>query len=260
MYQAGPDTRGETPFKALLPWFYGVLLTAAEILTALMYIPAGLALHFSILILLILQAALEAGKPRHALYQALTLAPLTRIMSLTLPLGSFPLMWWYAITSLPLLAAAGAAAALCGFKAADLGLVRGRPGLQVLVALSGLPLGLLEYLILRPQPLAGLDFRHLWLPALILLICTGFMEELVFRGLIMRAATIAAGPRFALNYMSFIFAILHITHRSVLDVFFVFAVALFFGWVVQKDRSILGVTLAHGLTNITLYLIWPNLL
>jgi len=265
---SSPQPMPQAPFKIFLarqgeylPWYYGVLLTAAEILTALMYIPAGLALHFSILILLILQAALEAGKPRHVLYQALTLAPLTRIMSLTLPLANFPLMWWYAITSLPLLAAAGAAAALCGFKAADLGLVRGRPGLQVLVALSGLPLGLLEYLILKPQPLAaGLDWRHLWLAALILLICTGFMEELVFRGLIMRAATIAAGPRFALYYMSFIFAILHITHRSVLDVFFVFAVALFFGWVVQKDRSILGVTLAHGLTNITLYLIWPNLL
>lgn len=242
---SSPQPMPQAPFKIFLarqgeylPWYYGVLLTAAEILTALMYIPAGLALHFSILILLILQAALEAGKPRHVLYQALTLAPLTRIMSLTLPLGNFPLMWWYAITSLPLLAAAGAAAALCGFKAADLGLVRGRPGLQVLVALSGLPLGLLEYLILKPQPLAaGLDWRHLWLAALILLICTGFMEELVFRGLIMRAATIAAGPRFALYYMSFIFAILHITHRSVLDVFFVFAVALFFGWVVQKDRS-----------------------
>lgn len=242
---SSPQPMPQAPFKIFLarqgeylPWYYGVLLTAAEILTALMYIPAGLALHFSILILLILQAALEAGKPRHVLYQALTLAPLTRIMSLTLPLGNFPLMWWYAITSLPLLAAAGAAAALCGFKAADLGLVRGRPGLQVLVALSGLPLGLLEYLILKPQPLAaGLDWRHLWLAALILLICTGFMEELVFRGLIMRAATIAAGPRFALYYMSFIFAVLHITHRSVLDVFFVFAVALFFGWVVQKDRS-----------------------
>ncbi|MDN5361457.1 MAG: protease family protein [Moorella sp. (in: firmicutes)] len=268
IYQAGPAPRGASRFKAFLkgqgeflPWYYGVLLTVAEILTALMYIPAGLALHFSLLVLLILQAALEAGKPRHALYQALTLAPLTRIMSLTLPLGNFPLVWWYAITSLPLLAAAGAAAALSGFKAADLGLTRGRPGRQVLVALSGLPLGFLEYLILRPQPLvAGLDWRHLWLPALILLVCTGFMEELVFRGLIMRAATVAAGPRFALYYMSFIFAILHITHRSVLDVFFVFAVALFFGWAVQRDRSILGVTLAHGLTNITLYLIWPNLL
>ncbi|MBC7325562.1 MAG: CPBP family intramembrane metalloprotease, partial [Moorella sp. (in: Bacteria)] len=137
----------------------------------------------------------------------------------------------------------------------------GHPGRQFLVALCGLPLGLLEYLILRPRPLTpALAFQELWLPALILLVCTGFTEEFIFRGLLQRAAALAAGPRFALYYVSFIFAVLHITHRSVIDVIFVFAVALYFGWIVQKERSILGVTLAHGLTNITLYLIWPFLL
>lgn len=41
------------------------------------------------------------------------------------------------------------------------------------------------------------------------------------------------------------------------DIVFVFVVALFFGWVVQRTGSILGVALAHGITNIVLYLIAP---
>jgi membrane protease YdiL (CAAX protease family) len=44
---------------------------------------------------------------------------------------------------------------------------------------------------------------------------------------------------------------------SWLDVIFVFLVALFFGGVVKKTGSLLGVTLSHGITNIMLFLIAP---
>ncbi len=59
--------------------------------------------------------------------------------------------------------------------------------------------------------------------------------------------------------MSLLFAVLHIGFLSLIDVVFVFAVALFFGWVVKKTGSLLGVTLAHGITNILLYLVVPFL-
>jgi hypothetical protein len=58
-------------------------------------------------------------------------------------------------------------------------------------------------------------------------------------------------------YVSVLFAILHMGFHSVLDVLFVFGVAMFFGWAVKKAGSLLGVTLAHGLTNIMLFLIFP---
>ena len=54
-----------------------------------------------------------------------------------------------------------------------------------------------------------------------------------------------------------LFAIMHMGFHSVLDVLFVFGVAMFFGWVVKKTGSLLGVTLAHGLTNIMLFLVFP---
>ena len=46
-------------------------------------------------------------------------------------------------------------------------------------------------------------------------------------------------------------------HNSLIDIAFVFVVAMFFAWVVKRTGSLLGVTLAHGVTNIMLYLVLP---
>ena len=58
-------------------------------------------------------------------------------------------------------------------------------------------------------------------------------------------------------YISLVFAVLHLGFISIIDVVFVFLVALFFGWVVKKTGSLFGVTLAHGITNALLYLVLP---
>jgi hypothetical protein len=38
---------------------------------------------------------------------------------------------------------------------------------------------------------------------------------------------------------------------------FVFAIALLNGWVVRRTGSIIGVSVSHGITNITLFLLIP---
>jgi len=88
------------------------------------------------------------------------------------------------------------------------------------------------------------------------LIFTGFLEEFIFRGM-MQQATIQTMGRLGLIYTSAVFAVLHIGYQSILDVIFVFVVGWFFALIVQKTHSIWGVTLAHGLTNISLFLIFP---
>ena len=57
--------------------------------------------------------------------------------------------------------------------------------------------------------------------------------------------------------VALIFAILHIGHRPLLDILFVLGVGLLFGWMVVKTRSLLGVTLAHGVINIMLFVVLP---
>jgi hypothetical protein len=104
-----------------------------------------------------------------------------------------------------------------------------------------------------------LRWESILLAALILLIFTGLLEEFIFRGLQQSTALPILG-RYAIPFVAAVFAVLHLGYRSALDVLFVFGVALFFGWIVQRSGSILGVSLSHGLTNISLYLIFPLLL
>jgi hypothetical protein len=56
-----------------------------------------------------------------------------------------------------------------------------------------------------------------------------------------------------------VFAVLHLGYKSALDMLFVFGVAIGFGLLTLYTGSILGSTLAHGLTNIALFLIFPFL-
>jgi membrane protease YdiL (CAAX protease family) len=93
--------------------------------------------------------------------------------------------------------------------------------------------------------------------SIILIIFTGFTEELAFRGVMKRAADDLFGERISVIYVSLVFAVLHITHLSALDVLFVFGVGLLFSTIVHRTESIYGVTLAHGLTNIYLFIFCP---
>jgi membrane protease YdiL (CAAX protease family) len=131
---------------------------------------------------------------------------------------------------------------------------------QVPLILMGLLFGVAEYFILRPKPLAqALTLEQLWLPALILMVSTGFFEEIIFRGLMQRAAQDVLGG-FTVTYVSLVFAVLHVGYKSVLDLVFVFAVAIVWGYIRERTHSIVGISLAHGLTNIVLFLVAPFLL
>ena len=240
---------------------YLAAIALAEALTTLIDPLVGLGLHGLLLLALLLQAAVSDRLDTRRFLLALSLAPLTRLLSLVLPLQHFLLVYWYLLVGAPLFLAAYFAAHAGELRAAEIGLTPGRLPVQLLIGLSGIGLGYLENRILHPAPLiAGLRLDLLWLPALILLVFTGLLEEFIFRGLMQRTATNRLGRAGGLVYVAVIFATLHLGYHSWVDLAFVFAVALAFGWLVLRSGSILGVTLAHGLTNIGLFLVFPFLL
>jgi hypothetical protein len=190
----------------------------------------------------------------------LAFAPLIRLLSFSLPLAGFPQIAWYFIVSVPLFVAAFLVRRILGYTRAEIGLRIGSLPIQLLIGLTGLTFGYVEYRILAPAPLAAsFTWQDLVLPALILLVSTGFLEEVIFRGLMQRAGQQALGRAASILYVSVVFAVLHTGYKSLLDVVFVFVVAVFFGWIVARTQSLLGVTLAHGLTNIMLFLVMPYL-
>jgi len=238
---------------------YLCVLAIAELTTTFADPRIGMGIHTALLSVILLQASLDDNSTPRGFLLALSLTPLVRILSLSLPLQDVEIIYWYAAVAVPLLIATVVVARMIGLGRRELGLTAGYLPTQLLVGISGIALGGIEYLILSPEPLVD-DFSLvvILLPALILFLGTGFMEEFLFRGVMQASAQESLG-RFAVLYVATVFAVLHIGYESVLDVVFVFGVALFFGWVVLKTRSILGVTVSHGLTNIGLFLFFPFL-
>ena len=247
------------PLPIVMVFLYVTAVAAAELATTFTDARWGLATHIVILAALLSHASLAPKQSSQRLFLALALAPLIRILSLTMPLEDVDLVYWYAIVAVPLLLTAAVVAVNLKLSLQDLGLTLRALPLQGLIAVSGLAFGFAEYFILRPKPLIDeLSWGSAALPALILLIGTGFNEEFVFRGVMQSASRQALG-KLSILYVAVVFAVLHLGYKSVSDVAFVFAVGLLFGWLVARTRSLVGVTLSHGITNVTLYLVVPFL-
>jgi membrane protease YdiL (CAAX protease family) len=241
-------------------------VAVAEVLTHIVGLQVrwvGVVLHVILLMVLLIHTARIWGRPGHRLLLCLSFAPLIRLLDLTVPFIGFPRIYWFLIISVPLGIAAAIALPILGFSRMELGLnLRALP-IQALVVFTGLSLGYIEYLILQRNPMIqdpmiqSLAWKDVWQPVLILVVCTGFLEELIFRGMMQQAVTRVLGAWWGVIYVAALFAVLHVGHQSLLDVIFVFIVALFFGAVKAHTGSILGVTLAHGLTNVLLFLTLP---
>ncbi|HLA19288.1 MAG TPA: type II CAAX endopeptidase family protein [Dehalococcoidia bacterium] len=237
----------------------------AEVVTVFTDPITGIALHGATLLALLAASGLGgrgesvADGPLSRLLYFLALVPLIRIVSLTMPLGRFDQTYWFLAAGLPVFVAGVVVTGTLGIRPKDIGLRLSRRGLhlQLLVAVFGLGLGFSEYHILRPDALIDdLTFRQMIVPALVIMFATGFLEEFIFRGILQRLAEGFFG-RSGFLYVSLIFAILHIGYRSATDFMFVFAIALLYGWVVRRTGSIIGVSVSHGITNITLFLLIP---
>ena len=247
------------PHLSWLPWVYLLLITLAEVITAVASPQLGLMMHALLLVLFTVHGAIGQRTSLGAFALALSLAPLIRLLSLSMPLLRFPQIAWYPLVSIPLLIALWLIVRQTGISRQALGIRLGYLPLQLLLVSVGISLGVIEYLILQPQPVVkSLSWQELLLPVLSLLIFTGFTEEIIFRGLL-QALALRTLERAPFIYVALLFAVLHVGYLSLVDVLFVFAVGVLFAYIVHWGGSILGATLAHGLTNVVLFLIMPYL-
>ncbi len=236
---------------------YMVLISLAEIIGALYSRPVGVIFQVIILFALVIHSTLRTDTPMGKMLLALTLAPMTRIASYSVPLLMGRPFVSYVLIYTPIAVATFLVMLRLKMTPREVGFNFNRLSWQAVVAATGIAFGFMEYFVLRYDPLIpNLTWTNAWLPGLALLLTTGFVEEFIFRG-VMQRATFQSLGKWNIVYVSFIFAIIHVIHVSFWDIVLVFVIALFFAWCVRKTGSLLGVILGHGITNGVLFLVAP---
>jgi membrane protease YdiL (CAAX protease family) len=237
---------------------YLIGLIVAELIVTLLNKEVGLVLETVILFALLLNSSFNVSYNYSVLLRSMMVLPMIRIIGLSIPLMQVQPLYWFPIIAIPLFAASYTIMKSQGLTRSHIGLIWGNKKVQLLIALTGIFLGTIEYMILQPKPLiATLNPTTLIIASIILIISTGLAEELLFRGIIQKNAENVYGTILGLLYTSLLFTALHIGWDSFYDLIFVFGVAMFYGYAFQKTRSIVGVTLSHGISNTFLFLIVP---
>ncbi len=243
------------------PWipmtFYTSAIGIAEFVLYYVSMPGGMASYFVILIVLILHSTLEQNEAQRNLWLVIGIVPLIRIVSTVILTMGLVTITLYVFIGVPVFIGIYTMVRYLKYSIHDSGLNSRHFGSQILIAITGIGLGTIDYVILKPEPLIEGSFVQFIFPGVVLLIFSGLMEELAFRGVMQRAA--GALGSWGWVIIALIYALLQIGHGSLLHLVFTLGVSIFFGFVVLRTKSVLGVSLAHGVLNIMLFLVMPNI-
>jgi len=238
---------------------YMVLIAAAEIVCVFIGVVWGVLGHALLILVLLNNYIVRENAPYRRALPVLALVPLIRILSLTIPARDVPQIYWYALIGMPLLTAVFATRKLLRISWAHLGLGLNSWPSQTLIALSGLPLGLAAFLLFRPEPVyEASSWSGIAIGAAIIVIFTGFTEEIIFRGLLHQVAYEIFGW-VGMFYGSALYTVMYIGSYSLSYMFFFGLVGLCFSCCVNQTRSIWGVIFAHSFLNLGMFFIWPQL-
>jgi membrane protease YdiL (CAAX protease family) len=250
---------GSVPWLTLEPWLYLAFLGVSEIISDLKQPVVGLWMHAVLGAIMIVRGTQVTDRKRGRLYLACSIMAMVRIVSFAIAPAFISGVWFYVFAELPFLAAAITASRVFQLSLTDLGITRPRfLPLSLLVIASGVGAGWIEAQIIHPAALApGLRLGQVWLPVLLLVVSTGLVEEVVFRGLIQYTCTQFFGPLIGVVYTALGWALLHIGWLSWADVGYVFCVGLVWGSIRYWNRSILDLAVAHGIANVMLFVVIP---
>ena len=127
--------------------------------------------------------------------------------------------------------------------------------------LFGAPLGVIEYLVLRPAPaFPTFEVSYLLQQTLFMGIFVAVGEELLFRGLIQNDLMRLLGDGWGLLMAGLLFGIMHLTWRSAPELGFTFLAGLAFGYAYYRTKSLTLSMVMHCVGNVILVAVMPYLL
>lgn len=239
---------------------YATVIVVAELSSSFIGALPGALLDAALVPLLLAHFVLRPDASHRRMFPALALIALVRTLSIAAVVPRLPEYAWYAAVGLPVLAGAFLASRLSDEPGARLGWTMRRPDLDVVVAVLGLPAGLVGYLLLRPALLLpGVDLVSILVTMAILAAFGGFLEEIVYRGVLQTVAIEAFGSRRAgILFTATLGAFMYWGSGSIPFVIAIWLLGLGYGAALGRGASLWGVAASHTVILWGMGLLWPQ--
>lgn len=231
------------------------LIMLAEVLIFYGNSEAAMPIHALNLIFLSLSSIFVSNRT----YPALMLLPLFRLLNVAMPVFFNLTLYSYAMVYAPMFIPIYLILKEKFITWSEAGLTFERFWFFLPVAVSlGLALGWGEYLVLRPQMLTvDNDLQHIIILVLTMILFVGVVEEFVFRSSLQTVLQERIGLTAGLVLTSIIFGFMHSGYHLPLELLYVTLAGMAFGLLFWFSKSLPIIALAHGVTNISLFLVAP---
>ncbi len=228
-----------------------LLVIVAELLSITVGVLAGAIIDGVVLVGLVNYSYFVQIPESRRIILPLTLVPLLRILSITIPVPHITPIIWYLLIGIPLMMAALVIIYINGLRALRFTISRRAWVIQGLFGLLGIPIGILAWRIL-PTSIITIPNRSIgWiiLGAIIISIFSALPDEIIFRGLVQNALTASFGP-LGIAMTAVLYGVMFAgTLQWSYVVFFGLTGLLFSLWV-RRTKSLWGAIIAHSIVNI----------
>jgi uncharacterized protein len=232
-----------------------ILILLAEVLIFLGRPNAAMPIHALNLIFLILSSIFINNR----IYPALMLMPLFRLLNVAMPVFFNLTLYSYSMVYAPMFIP-------IYFLVKDGFVGRSEAGMTFngfwyyfpLAISVGLALGWGEYNVIHPQLLTpDANVKDVLILAVTMIFFVGVVEEFIFRSSLQTVLEERLGSIAGLLLASVIFGFMHSGYQMPLELLYVSFAGVIFGLLFWLTRSLPIISLAHGVTNISLFLIVP---
>jgi len=231
------------------------LIILAELLIFIGKPNAAMPIHALNLILLILSSIYINNR----IYPALMLLPLFRLLNVAMPVFFDLTLYSYSMVYAPMFIPIYFLVKDGFVGRAEAGLTFKGFWFYLPLAISvGFALGWGEYNVIHPQLLAsGTSIKDVLILIITMIFFVGIVEEFIFRSSLQTVLEARLGSIAGLLLASVIFGFMHSGYRLPLELLYVSFAGVIFGLLFWLTKSLPIISLAHGVTNISLFLVVP---
>jgi membrane protease YdiL (CAAX protease family) len=233
-----------------------ILILLAEFLIFLGNPNAAMPIHAANLIFMILSSIFINNR----IYPALMLLPLFRLLNVAMPIFFNLTLYSYSMVYAPMFIP-------IYFLVKEGFIGRSEAGMTFkgflyyfpLAISVGFALGWGEYNVIHPQSLTpGGGAKEIVILIITMIFFVGIVEEFIFRSSLQTVLEERIGSIAGLLLASIIFGFMHSGYRLPMELFYVTFAGLIFGLLFWLTKSLPIISLAHGVTNISLFLVVPQ--